>query len=106
MKAVALASAAVAAVAAAAVLVRLITKRGATHRVANIHKGLPLHSPDPDAVSVLSFNVLAEAYSKPQRHTHVNPRYLVWQHRWELIKQELAATAADIVCLQEVDSAR
>lgn len=87
-------------------LVRLIAKRGPSRSVTSIHKGSPLGPQDPDAVSVLSYNVLAEAYSKPQRHTYVNPRYLAWQHRWELIQQELAATAADIVCLQEVDSAR
>ena len=102
MKAVALASAA----AVAAVLFRLITKRGTTRSVAVIQKGSSLRSPSPDTVSVLSFNVLADAYSKPQRHKYVNPRYLAWQHRWDLIHQELAATAADIICLQEVDSAR
>ena len=37
----------------------------------------------------MSFNVIADCYAKPERHSHVYPRCLFWTHRWPLLQQEL-----------------
>jgi hypothetical protein len=38
--------------------------------------------------------------------TYCPPEFLEWGHRWRLVTGTLAALDADVVCLQEVDSAK
>jgi hypothetical protein len=56
------------------------------------HGSLATHS--PDELSLLCFNILAEKFGGD------------WDVRWPQIQQIVAASAADLVLLQEVDSAR
>lgn len=58
-----------------------------------------------DCISVVSFNILSERYSTPQRYGYVPSWALEWKYRRELILQELASYSADIICLQEMEGA-
>ncbi|KAI8464931.1 MAG: hypothetical protein J3K34DRAFT_489601 [Monoraphidium minutum] len=57
-----------------------------------------------DAISVVSYNILADCYA--WNLTYCAPLHLVWQYRWPAVAAALEAAAADIVCLQEVDAAK
>lgn len=60
----------------------------------------------PDEISVVSWNVLADVFSHPDRMPWVEPRLMAWDFRWPLILRQLDACRADVICLQEVDTAR
>ena len=63
-------------------------------------------SNDTLRISVMSYNVLADAYArKHQRelYTRVPASCLSWQSRVELLAQEVAHWSPTIVCMQEVD---
>ena len=53
-------------------------------------------------MSVVSYNILCQNFATRQRLPHVFQRWLEWGHRWRLLRDELAALQADVVCLQEV----
>lgn len=38
--------------------------------------------------------------------TYCPPEQLAWEYRWPLIQEVLAASAADVICLQEVDATK
>lgn len=57
-------------------------------------------------ISVMSYNVLADAYASKHRHelyTQIPAACLSWQNRVELLAQEILHWFPTIVCLQEVD---
>ena len=57
-------------------------------------------------ISVMSYNVLADAYANKHRHelyTRIPAACLSWQNRMGLLAQEIAHWSPTIVCLQEVD---
>ncbi len=57
-------------------------------------------------ISVMSYNVLADAYANKHRHelyTQIPADCLSWQNRVELLAQEIVHWDPTIVCLQEVD---
>lgn len=55
-----------------------------------------------DEISIVSYNVLADVFSK--KLSYADESLLDWRnHRWPLIQQQITAWSADIVCLQEVD---
>jgi endonuclease/exonuclease/phosphatase family metal-dependent hydrolase len=53
--------------------------------------------------SVASYNVLADSYVKPDRYPGVPPGLLDPRHRTVALVRHVAALAADVVCLQEVE---
>ncbi|KAF5843031.1 Endonuclease/exonuclease/phosphatase [Dunaliella salina] len=65
-----------------------------------------LKTADPNQFSLLSWNVLADGLSDKKRLPMVLPGHTGWHHRAPLIREELHATAPDLVALQEVDPSR
>eukprot|EP00741_Cyanophora_paradoxa_P012097 tig00020592_g11689.t1 len=56
-----------------------------------------------EALSVFSYNILADAGAKKQWYPKTPERALAWSHRKPLLMKEIIAYGADFVCLQEVD---
>jgi CCR4-NOT transcription complex subunit 6 len=53
---------------------------------------------------VLSYNILADAYTNPLHYPHTDSRVLFdFEYRANRVIMELEESAADIICLQEVD---
>ena len=52
---------------------------------------------------VLSYNILADCYSKYFMFKYVRHGYLSFQYRSHKILEELKHSNSDIICLQEVD---
>eukprot|EP00798_Chlamydomonas_sp_ICE-L_P011622 gene11622-34330_t len=77
-----------------------------TPGVSIIHRGSSLATSNPDEFSILSFNVLADKYLRGKLVPGVPPEYLQWEHRSKLLDEELGASNADIICLQEVEPNR
>jgi len=59
--------------------------------------------PPDEKFTALSFNILCDKYATPTQHGYTPSQALSWDHRRELILDELRARDADIVCLQEID---
>ena len=59
--------------------------------------------PPEEKFTALSFNILCEKYATPSQHGYTPSQALSWDHRRELILDELRARDADILCLQEID---
>lgn len=53
-------------------------------------------------IRIVSWNILAEAYAKPEKYPRTLSNDLEWQTRSKRIIQKIQAFNADIVCLQEV----
>ena len=61
------------------------------------------HSPSSGFVTVMNFNVLADAYCTPRAHPCAK-QYRKWRfRRWKILR-EIETHACDFVCLQEVRS--
>jgi mRNA deadenylase 3'-5' endonuclease subunit Ccr4 len=57
------------------------------------------------SISVMSFNILAQCYTRSEFFPSVNPKAaLKWKNRGPKIVQEIAQYNPDVVCLQECDS--
>lgn len=54
-------------------------------------------------LKVLSYNILADCYSKYFMFKYVRHVYLNFKYRSVRIMQEIKSSEADIICLQEVD---
>lgn len=54
-------------------------------------------------VSIMSYNVLAQVYAKPDIFNYCRPVTLKWRYRRANLLREIAFRDADILCLQEVD---
>lgn len=54
-------------------------------------------------LTLLTWNILAQAYVRPDRYPHSTPDALAPGPRRERVLDHLAAHAADVLCLQEVD---
>ncbi len=54
-------------------------------------------------IRVLSYNMLADCYTRPQYFPYVSPGNLAFFNRAKKVVAELKSTMADIICLQEVD---
>lgn len=55
-----------------------------------------------DAVTVATFNVLADQYAHGGFHSHLEPLLLGWEHRLPHIIEQIEALEADLLALQEV----
>ena len=102
-----------AAVAAAGVTYALLRRTGGRLPVRVIPRGKPLVAGPgpaggaPQQLSIVSWNLLSQRFSTPQRLSDVYPQYLDWEHRWPLLQRELAGFGAvDVVCVQEVSVER
>lgn len=54
-------------------------------------------------MQVVSYNVLADSYIKPEFYPHVDPRHLDPRWRREALIERIASFTADAICLQEVE---
>lgn len=54
-------------------------------------------------LSVVQYNVLAQVYATPHRHTHIDKDRLKFPGRFDRVLDFIKESDADIVCLQEVD---
>jgi mRNA deadenylase 3'-5' endonuclease subunit Ccr4 len=59
---------------------------------------------DPQTVNILSWNILAEAYTADGKadYAYVPPKDLQWSVRCKRLLQEIVASDADVITLQEV----
>ncbi len=55
------------------------------------------------AISVVSYNILANGYIKPEWYPNVAPDILNWDRRKERLLDHIKRLDADILCLQEVE---
>ena len=54
--------------------------------------------------SIASYNILADAYVRPERYPNVDPEILRWDRRKFALAEKLARLDADVICLQEVEA--
>src|SRR5205807_8342631 len=52
---------------------------------------------------VMSYNILAPSYAKPERYPYTERRLLAWEARRERLAARLMSSDADVPCLQEVE---
>lgn len=57
-----------------------------------------------DKLSVLSYNILCDRYVTQAQYGYTSASALAWEHRRDVILEELRARDADILCLQEIDN--
>lgn len=76
--------------------------------VKQVKAGTPLKSSGAGQFSVVSYNVLADAYAGApnKKMAYVSALLRSWKHRWPLLDKQLRGFGADIICLQEVDAER
>ncbi|KAF2758127.1 glucose-repressible alcohol dehydrogenase-like protein transcriptional effector [Pseudovirgaria hyperparasitica] len=60
--------------------------------------------PAEDKFTVLNYNTLCDKYATQQQYGFAPTRALAWEHRKELLLDELRARNADIMGLQEMDA--
>jgi|SRR5579872_994275 len=53
---------------------------------------------------ILSYNILAPSYAKPDRYPFTEAWLLAWESRRERLAARLAESDADVICLQEVET--
>lgn len=58
---------------------------------------------DSSCFSVASFNILARDYCRPAQYLYVDPKFLRFSYRFELLKNIYKRSNASILQLQEVD---
>lgn len=55
-------------------------------------------------IRIMQYNILAECYATLDNFPYVNPRFLEWEFRFDMIVQQILTIDADVICLQEVES--
>ncbi|KAG2490743.1 hypothetical protein HYH03_010898 [Edaphochlamys debaryana] len=86
---------------------RVLGRRGVKQSKARrVRRPEPLTSTDPDEISVVVWNILADHYCTPKRYPYVRPDWLSWPHRWALLQEQLGSFGSDLICLQEVEPSR
>jgi CCR4-NOT transcription complex subunit 6 len=60
-------------------------------------------SPAPEKLSVTTYNVLAPKYATRSQFGYTSTKALSWEHRQNLILNEIRHRPSDFICLQEVD---
>jgi mRNA deadenylase 3'-5' endonuclease subunit Ccr4 len=56
-------------------------------------------------ITIATYNVLADAYIRPEYYPGVDTRHLASPDRYERVVERIAGLGADVVCLQEADHA-
>lgn len=62
-----------------------------------------MEHPMPTTVTVVTYNVLAQAYVRPERYPYTAPEDLEPDVRRRRLLERIAAFDADVLCLQEVE---
>ncbi|KXZ54570.1 hypothetical protein GPECTOR_4g635 [Gonium pectorale] len=88
------------------VLRTLRGRRTGHTRARRVRRPEPLVSTEPDEISVMVYNILADHYCTHKRYPYVRPEWLQWPHRWRALQEQLASFGSDLICLQEVEPAR
>ncbi len=57
-----------------------------------------------DSLVIASYNVLADAYARPEWSPRTPPRLLAWDSRKEALAARMLTLNADVLCLQEVEA--
>ncbi|XP_006457329.1 hypothetical protein AGABI2DRAFT_79322 [Agaricus bisporus var. bisporus H97] len=65
-----------------------------------------MSDPNSENISVLSYNILCEKYATERLYGYTPAWALLWDYRKELILNELLASDADFLCVQEMDVAQ
>jgi len=52
---------------------------------------------------IMSYNILAPSYAKPERYPFTERRLLAWEARRDRLAARLMTSEADVLCLQEVE---
>jgi len=60
--------------------------------------------PTPQIV-IATYNILADAYIKPEYYPHCDPKDFQAEHRHPRLIERVAGLGADVICLQEVEYA-
>ncbi|KAA0146384.1 hypothetical protein FNF31_07801 [Cafeteria roenbergensis] len=88
-----------------------VVERAKLPRVATLaaatEGGTPFQSAEDQAAgrfSVMSFNLMADAYADPDDYPHCSPLALSWGWRRSLIVAEVLFRRPSILCMQEVES--
>lgn len=79
-------------------------------RVAKV-KIIPLDKPltvrEPDELSVLCYNTLADNLVREiSNYNYANELYRSWEYRFDKLKEQMSNFNADVVCLQEIEISR
>eukprot|EP01016_Furgasonia_blochmanni_P018412 TRINITY_DN2090_c0_g1_i3.p2 TRINITY_DN2090_c0_g1~~TRINITY_DN2090_c0_g1_i3.p2 ORF type:complete len:223 (+),score=30.69 TRINITY_DN2090_c0_g1_i3:38-706(+) len=61
------------------------------------------HQAQRRRIRVMSYNVLASCYIYKKYYPDCDPKHLDWNHRQNLIYQEIREIDPDVICLQEID---
>ncbi|KAJ1946966.1 Glucose-repressible alcohol dehydrogenase transcriptional effector [Kickxella alabastrina] len=61
---------------------------------------------NPDAITVMSYNVLCPKYATPQMYSYCPAWVLAWENRREIIINEIIDYEPDVICLQEVEASQ
>jgi mRNA deadenylase 3'-5' endonuclease subunit Ccr4 len=76
-------------------------KQQKKHKVRVLARGRSIKGVS-DKLSIVSYNLLQQAYATSDRFPHVHPSYILsWEYRWPRLQRELSSYEADIVCCQE-----
>lgn len=59
---------------------------------------------EDDRFTVFDANILCPKYVNSQQYPYVPTGALAWEHRREIVLNEIHHRDADILCLQEIDS--
>src|SRR6266516_3959296 len=59
--------------------------------------------PPAEKFSVMTYNTLCDKFATTSQYGYTPSTALSWEHRKELILQELLAQDSEIICMQEVD---
>ncbi|KAL2355980.1 glucose-repressible alcohol dehydrogenase-like protein transcriptional effector [Cryomyces antarcticus] len=63
----------------------------------------PSSNSPQDKITALSYNTLCDKYATQAQYGYTPSRALAWEHRREVLLDEIRARDADFVCLQEID---
>ncbi|EPS68733.1 hypothetical protein M569_06033 [Genlisea aurea] len=68
------------------------------------HPELESHTSSVGTFTVLSYNILSDAYATSEQYSYCPSWALAWTYRKQNLLREIVGYRADIVCLQEVQS--
>ncbi|GLC33494.1 hypothetical protein PLESTB_000081100 [Pleodorina starrii] len=85
---------------------KLLRRDGGKQRARRVRRPAALVSTQPDEISIIVYNILADHYCTPKRYPYVRPEWLHWPHRWAALQEQLGTFGADLICLQEVEPSR
>ncbi|GLI60021.1 hypothetical protein VaNZ11_002085 [Volvox africanus] len=85
---------------------KLLRRDSRQKRARRVRRPAPLTSSEPDEISIIAYNILADHYCTSKKYPYVRPEWLYWPHRWEALQAQLGGFGSDIICLQEVEPSR